>query len=201
MYKELNEIADVISGYTFRGAIKPDSNGEIFVLQAKDIVQGKPINNEHSLTRVSHNLPGYTGYLKKNDILLVSRGMKSGTFRSAIFMSEVLNVIASSSVYVIRLIPADILPEYISHYLNSREGQETLSRIVSGSHIGVLPRKELEKISIPVPPLDAQRAIVGLYHNIQEQKRIVDRQNQIKREFVDAIFKNITEEKGTYDHT
>ncbi|MFH1652714.1 MAG: restriction endonuclease subunit S [Pseudomonadota bacterium] len=193
MYKKLHDIAIVIAGYTFRGAVKSDNNGDISVFQAKDLVQGRPFEDARILTKISHLIPAYTGHLKKNDILLVARGMKSGTFRSTIFVSEAPNVIASSSVHVIRITAADILPEYISHYLNSKDGQEALTQIVSGSYIGVLPRKELEKIKIPTPSLEKQNAIIHLHSNILEQQKIIERQNQIKQNIIDATFRNLME--------
>lgn len=193
MYRNLHEIATVIAGYTFRGAVKPDNNGDIFVFQAKDLVQGEPFEDVRTLTKISHVIiPGYMGRFKKNDILLVARGMKSGAFRSTLFVSEAQSVIASSSVHVIRITTADILPEYISHYLNSKKGQESLSQIASGSYICVLSRKELEKISIPIPNLYKQRAIVHLHRNIREQQKIIGRQNEIKQNIINATFRNLT---------
>lgn len=193
MHKELREIATVIVGYTFRGAIKSDDNGDIFVFQAKDLIQGEPFEDVCTLTKTSHAIPDYAGRFKKNDILLIARGMKSGSFRSTLFVAEAQNVIASSSIHVIRVTAADILPEYISHYLNSKEGQDALTQIVSGSYIGVLPRKELEKIKIPIPPLDKQMAIVNLHRNIRDQHRITSRQNEIKQNIINATFRNLTE--------
>lgn len=200
MYLNLHKIATVIAGYTFRGAVKPDINGDIFVFQARDLVQREPFEDVRTLTKVSNIMPGYMGRLKKNDILLIARGMKAGTFRSTLFMSEAQNVIASSSIHVIRVTAADILPEYISHYLNSKEGQEALSQIVSGAYIGILPRKELEKIRIPIPSLDRQKTIIYLYRNIREQQRVINRQNEIKQNIINATFRNLTKERGTYDH-
>jgi hypothetical protein len=37
MQKKLNQIADISSGYTFRGSIKDDPKGSILVLQAKNL--------------------------------------------------------------------------------------------------------------------------------------------------------------------
>ena len=191
MYKNLHEISIIIAGYTFRGAVKPDINGDIFVFQAKDLIQGELFEGVHSLSKVSLGISGYVNRLKKDDILLIARGMKSGTFRSTIFVSEAENVIAASSVHVIRINNAIVLPEYISHYLNSKEGQESLLQIASGSYICVLPRKELEKIKIPIPSLDKQKAIVDLHRNMREQQKIICRQNEIKQNIINSTFRNL----------
>jgi len=184
----------VIAGYTFRGAIRPDSSGDVFVFQAKDLVQAEPCEDVSDLTKISHESLRATNYLMKNDILLVARGMKSGAFRSTVFVSEALNVIASSSVHIIRITSQKALPCYVSHYLNSKRGQASLTQIVSGSYIGVLPRKKLlEEIKIPVPPLQTQQAIIKLYRNIKDQQKIVSRQNIIKQNILNETFRSLSE--------
>ena len=168
----LKNIAQVIHGYTFRGSIKPENNGNVLVFQAKDLIQSKPVTSIESLARIMLLTKGYAGYLRKHDVLLVARGMKSGAFRSTIFMSDVREVIPSSSVLVVRMTNEGVLPEYVSHYLNSDKGQSDLSEIVSGSYIGAILRKDLEDIEIPVPSMQKQKIIVNLYHNIQEQQKL-----------------------------
>lgn len=184
---KLHEVAVVIAGYAFRSAIKSDPAGDLLVFQAKDLVQGLPFENVETLTKISHDTPGYGGRLQKNDVLLVARGMKSGAFRSTVFnVDSGVQVVASSSVHVIRVTSKNVLPEYLSHYLNSKEGQDALSEIVTGSYIGALPKRELEKIEIPILPLQKQRILIELHKNIQEQQKITNRQNEIKRNIINA---------------
>lgn len=192
MQMEMNELGDVTAGYAFRGAIEPHVNGDTFVLQAKDLVQDEPFVDINSLVRISGNTLGRTNSIRKNDVLLVARGMKSGAFRSTIFASDQQNVLASASVHVIRITSAQVLPQYLSYYLNSKDGQDALSQIVSGSYIGALPRSELGKLKIPIPPLDKQEAIVNLHRNFQEQRRIFDRRNEINQNTINAIFRSLT---------
>lgn len=192
---ELNDIATVIAGYTFRGAIKPDSNGNISVFQAKDLVQGQPFSDTISLSKISQELPGYAGFLRKNDVLLVARGMKSGAFRSTVFMSDEQNVVASSSVHVIRVTSLEVLPEYISVFLNSREGQLALVSTVTGSYIGAIPRSELGRIKIPLVALSKQRALASLHRNIQEQQEILDREKVVRQNIISAVISSLPYEK------
>jgi restriction endonuclease S subunit len=188
---KLSDVSEVIAGYTFRGAIKPDANGNFFVFQAKDLVQGLPFENVATLTKISHHAPEYSGHLRKNDILLAARGMKSGAFRSTTFIADESNVIPSSSVHVIRVTSKEVLPEYLSHYLNSKEGQDAVSQIISGSYIAALPRKELEKTHIPIPSLRKQEALINLFRNILAQQKIIDRETQIKQNMIHAVFKSL----------
>lgn len=189
---KLGDIANIIPGYAFRGAITTVESGDLFVFQAKDLVRGVPFTDVSTLTQIPFEITGHIGYLKNNDVLLVARGMKAGTFRSTTFKAEEQNVLASSSIHIVRITAPDVLPDYVSHYLNSKNGQDTLSGIVSGSYIGALPRRELEKIKIPIPTLQKQKAIVDLYQNIQMQRKILDRKNELKQQIIDATFTNIT---------
>lgn len=181
----------MIPGYAFRGAIKPDQSGDTFVLQAKDLVLGSPIVGTDTLTKISLDA-SYSSFLQLHDVLIVSRGMKAGAFRSTVFLSDAPNVIASASVHVIRTSTPNVLPEYLSHYLNSKKGQDDLSQIVTGSYIGALPRRSLLDIRIPVPDLKKQKAIVDLYKNIQAQQKLLDRKNELKQQIIEATFTNIT---------
>lgn len=188
---KLGDIAQVIPGYAFRGAIKPDKTGDTFVLQAKDLVQGSPIKGVDTLTPIALDV-SYSSFLQKHDVLLVARGMKAGSFRSTVFMAEDTNVIASASVHVIRPVTPNVIPEYLSHYLNSKKGQDDLTQIVTGSYIGAIPRRSLEQMRIPIPDLNKQKAIVDLFNNIQAQQKLLDRKKELKQQIIEATFKNIT---------
>jgi restriction endonuclease S subunit len=191
MNKKLSGIADVIAGYAFRGAIEPDPNGNVFVAQAKDIVMGEPFD-VNVLTRIKFNVINYPSYLKKNDVLIISRGMKAGAFKAAIFCSDATNVIVSSSVNIIRVKDQNILPEYVMCYLNSNDGQEALSEFISGSYIGALSRKNLEEIKIPIPPVQKQKMIFDLHKNIAQQQKVLERKARINRNISNLIFENLT---------
>lgn len=181
----------MIPGYAFRGAIKPDDSGDTFVLQAKDLTSGFPIEGTDTLTKITLDA-SYSSFLKMHDVLIVSRGMKAGAFRSTVFRAPAANVIASASVHIIRPIESEVLPEYLSHYLNSKKGQDDLSQIVTGSYIGAIPRRSLEQIRIPLPDIEKQRTIVNLFTNIQAQQKLLDRKKELKQQIIEATFTNIT---------
>jgi restriction endonuclease S subunit len=189
---ELGDITNILPGYAFRGAITPDKDGNIFVFQAKDLARNVPVTDVSNLTPISFNVPGYAGHLQLNDVLLIARGLKAGAFRSTVFKATTNNVIASASVHILRVVSPKVLPEYLSHFLNSKDGQDALSEIVSGSYIGALPRRKLETIKIPIPPMTKQKAIVDLYQNIRDQQTILNRRNELKQQIIEATFNNIT---------
>ena len=188
---QIKDIAEVISGYTFRKAMEPNKNGNMFVFQAKNIVQGEPFTKIKDLTKILYEVAGHTNFLKENDVVIVARGMKSGSFRTTVFKLKDQDIIASSSVHIIRINSNKILPEYLSYYLNSQQGQKDLSGEISGSYIGALPRKNLSEIKIPIPDLKKQKAIINLYENIKEQEKITATKIKIKENIINTTFKNL----------
>lgn len=188
----IKEISQVIPGYTFRGAIQQDNSGNSFVIQAKNVIRGMLYVDERLLTRIVNPSNGRVTSLQNGDVLLVARGMKAGAFRSTVFASDTQNVIASSSVHIIRVTRSHILPEYLSYYLNSAQGQYALSQIVSGSYIGAILRRRLEnEIDIPVPPIQTQKTLVDLFENLQAQQHICEQKNEIHQQIINGLFRKV----------
>jgi type I restriction enzyme, S subunit len=62
-------------------------------------------------------------------------------------------------------------PEYLSWFLNSSAGQRQIKRGITGSAIPGIRTDAIERILVPIPPLDIQRSIV-----IEIEKRRADAQ-------------------------
>ncbi len=195
MQKKIKEIANVIAGYTFRGAIESDIAGDLFVLQAKNVKAGKNIIEVDGLLKTSFSAPRTNAYLQSNDVIIVTRGMGNGNLRAALFQSSVANVIASSSIHIIRMKDEMILPEYIVLLLNSDEGQGALSEIVTGAHLQTLSRKNLEDLEIPIVSLEKQKLLINLDNNIKRQNEISEQKNRIRKSIINAAFKSVATSK------
>jgi restriction endonuclease S subunit len=99
----------------------------------------------------------------------------------------------SSSVHVIRIKDVTVLPKYVSLYLNSEIGQKALIQIVTGgSYIQSVLVKNLSLLPIPIPPIHTQKSIIALHENIQAQKIILGRKNELKKNIINATFTNLT---------
>jgi restriction endonuclease S subunit len=192
MQTKLSKIADITSGYTFRGSLENLEGGDVFVLQAKNVIANSDLTNTTDLTSTSSESIRKPFFLQYNDILIVSRGSGLGSFRSTVFTSSQKNVIASSSVHIIRINDVTVLPKYISLWLNSSEGQKLLLQIVTGgSYIQSILLKNLAELEIPIPPIHTQKSIVALEENIKQQQKILDRKKEIKENIINATFNNL----------
>lgn len=192
MHRKLQNIASISSGYTFRGPVENELSGDIKVVQAKDLVTNRDLNAVENLSCVHSSNIRSPYFLQHNDVLIVSRGSGAGTYRSSLFISSNKNVIASSSVIIIRLADVTVLPKYVSLYLNSDEGQKSLLKIVTGgSYIQSILVKNLSELIVPIPSLHIQKAVIGLEENISEQGKLLKRRQVIQQSFIDASFMNL----------
>jgi len=191
--KPLKDIASIQLGFSFRGAIEPTLAGNIKVVQAKDLKSDENIHGTNDLVKVSLELPKSDPFLRKNDVLLVSRG--AGTHKVAVvdFNDEI--VIASSSLYILRIKDQSILPEYLSLYLNSQEGQNELSLRTTGAYIQNLTRMQLETLPIPIPSIIQQRNLIALQKNIWQQEKLTQRKIELKKNILNTTISNISKGK------
>jgi len=167
----LSEIAVIQSGYSFRGAVVNVEGGKLGVIQAKDINGWQvyepglsSINQEHSSGRLQQD----------GDILLTSRG----SFRAGVGRFS-RPAIASSSLFTIRLLSKDFLPEYLAIYLNSEAAQYYFSQSAKGATIQSLVVDDLKNLPIPHMPLENQKTVIDLQRNIDEQNGLLKRKQRI----------------------
>ncbi|MDE1941456.1 MAG: restriction endonuclease subunit S, partial [Patescibacteria group bacterium] len=189
---QLRDLADIKPGFTFREAIEPDEHGSTYVVQAKNVLSGQNVDSSKNLLKTSFRPSRTTIRVRKGDIILVTRGVGAGTFRTAVFNLDLDEVVPSSSVFVIRVRQEKILPEYLSIFMNSPAGQWQISKIVSGSNVQTISRAGLENMDIPIPSLSDQRKLIDLSNNIRDQLKIIFRTNRIKQDIINASINKIT---------
>ncbi len=163
----LKNIANIITGYTFRSAIKPEDKGYLLILQSKNITDDLIISDK-KLIKVFHKTTRANSFIKNNDVVISSRG----TFRSAVVKST-KKILTSSSVYILRLTSNQILPEFLSLYLNSSNGKKNILSITTGSTIKSILRSDLENLKIPIPSLSVQKNLINLYQNQKNQSKFL----------------------------
>ncbi|MCF7820284.1 MAG: restriction endonuclease subunit S [Candidatus Pacebacteria bacterium] len=177
--KNIKSISKIQSGYTFRTALKADKNGNITVLQAKDI--NDLYIDDNKLIKINHQLSKSNAIIKKNDVLFSVRGK----FKASVYSGNLNNLVASSSVYILRINDKNIIPEFLAIYLNSSTGQREIYKSLTGGAIKTILRKDLENISVSIPDVNKQKIIINLHkNNIALQNKL---------DFKKIIINNITE--------
>ena len=137
----LKDIATINSGYSFRTKIQNNPEGNIFVIQMRNI------SNDHS--KIVNTLSKVDGirihekhFLQKNDILFMAKGANNF---SVCYDENYKPAVAASAFFVIRLTYESILPAFVCLYINSVLGQNYLRQIWLGHTFLTLINLHLRK--------------------------------------------------------
>lgn len=165
----LNDIVDIRTGYTFRYGVEGLASGTVAVIQTKDL------SRLHKLDQLPHiDFQGDRHFLQAGDVLLSARG----SFTAAVPEISHRQMVATSSMFVLRPHTPVINPQYLAAYLNSATGQAVLRQIASSAYIPTITKQQLGQIPIPLPPLATQGLIAALTDNINLQTETLKRQRQ-----------------------
>ena len=172
----LKEISDIRTGYSFRAKLEPDSEGNILVVQLKELSDKNTIDVS---TAVKINMQDVSDnyLLQKDDLVFRSRGMDS---TAAIMNITANNVILSAPFQRIRLRDASkILPEYLLWYINSKDAQTYFSANKTGTSVSMISTAVLADLPVVVPALEIQKKIIEI--NILSEKEIELQEELIRK--------------------
>jgi restriction endonuclease S subunit len=98
-------------------------------------------------------------FLHGNEILITAKGEAN----TAYLLPEITQDAVASSVFLILTVKSNELSApYLTWYLNTRQCQFGLNQLSRGSGVHSLAKRDLQQISVPLPPLRVQRAILQL---------------------------------------
>jgi hypothetical protein len=167
---KLKKIGEIQSGYISRGKIDPRDDGTCLLLQAKDVDADHLSYRTDALVRFTPKLSGKDWFLNPGDILFMARGARNFSV-----MVDKLpeGVLAAACFFVIRIANYEILPEYLSWYLNQLPVEEYLKRLSGrGVHMPVVRRAVLESIDIPLLPTKTQKQVSKINKLLQKEQEL-----------------------------
>ena len=191
---KLEETVDIVIGHTMTRSVKMQlDDAGVFILQSRDIKGGLYFSNTSSLKEVNILNPQSSAFLQDGDIVLTGRMSQGADVKVSIFKNSTSKkrVLATSSLFILRIKNPTLLPEYIVMFLNSTEGQKRLKRVLTQGTIQSISSKQLKNIKIPVASLKEQKLLVQLGVNLLEQQKILNRKMEINRKLSKNII-NIT---------
>jgi restriction endonuclease S subunit len=98
-------------------------------------------------------------YLRSGDILFPNRGTRT---TACVFDLPLTNVIVGAQFFILRVNPLTVLPAYVAWFLRSPSAAAHFNELRKGTLVQTLQRKDIEDLSILLPSLSRQAAIVAL---------------------------------------
>lgn len=179
---KLSELCDVKMGYTLRGRLEADPEGEYRFLQPRAISSDLKIKEEE-LLRASLVGKKVDSLLHNKDIVFASRGQTLG----AIYLDHIPpNTIATSYFTIIRPKTDELDSQYLSWYLNNRlDAYFRKNRV--GTAIQQISVNVLRECPIEVLDIDQQRKLLELEHLIQKELELLSRLGKCKVNLIKAV--------------
>lgn len=187
MKEILANIASIQSGYHFKEKIENDKDGAIRFIQLKDIDESNSINYSQLIKNNLLNIQN-SKFLNKGDVIIKCRGMN---FTASVIDRQVENIVATSHFFVIRIKTKNVLPEYLSWFLNDAPTQKIIKLGISGTHMQMLNKKFLEKIEITFPSIDIQRNIINLEKLKEHERKLLTRKVELKKLLIELQLRKL----------
>lgn len=158
MKSKLNSICSIKTGYSFRGQPVASEDGNLYILQAKDINTFGEINYQKCV-KISTVDIKHIPLLSQGEIVLTARG----SFKAALFESD-KPFLTSNALFVLEVNSRYCYNKYLALWLNSPACRKQLEKVaLTSTTIATLPRNALDNIIIDLPSIDIQREIVKTY--------------------------------------
>lgn len=182
MKKKLKDIADIRTGYQFRGKVTASDKSNVVVIQIKDV-------DEHLFVQTSDLVPvkveNPEPYLvSQGDVLFLSRGHRQ---YATMVTKPVKNTIATGYFFIVRPKASVIQPSFLVWTLNQPDFQESMRPFVRGSHIPLVTKMDFQNITIQIPPLAVQDRIMTLQSLFEREKKLSTAIKVKRQQVVQAV--------------
>jgi len=171
--------SDLFAGFSFRSKVENEVNGDLFVIQMKDLEHNYS-SIKSDLTKVSSYKISSKFFLQKGDILFIAKGSNNFAIE---YKLDLPKAIAASAFFVIRPDQEKVVPSYLAWYINQQPVQQYLKENMAGTYIPNINKSTIEGISVSLPPVYIQHKIVAIY-NLKNKEDLLMNEIMIRRETV-----------------
>jgi len=176
----LGDLAEVRMGYSFRSRLEHDPNGDLAVVQMKDIDDSNLLNLEQVVrVRLPDVKPSHL--LHTGDLLCRSRGRSNGV---ALVGRDVQAAVLAAPMLLIR--PHAVLPDYLHWFINLPVTQAMLAQQAAGTSVQMISKEAIQRLEILVPDLARQRQVVKIADLARQEERLVSAISQRRKQLIEA---------------
>lgn len=186
----LVELAEIQMGYSFRSRLEHDPEGDVTVIQMKDIDEANLLHAEDAI-RVG--LPrGKTHHLlRSGDLLFRSRGRSNG---AAQVLDGIGAAVLSAPMLLIR--PHAVLPEYLCWYINAPATQAQLAALAEGTSVRMISAEALKSLDVPLPSLAAQQRIVEAAALARQEQSLLAQMATLRQRLTDHLLMKLAHQSA-----
>ncbi|MHA2787858.1 restriction endonuclease subunit S [Corynebacterium sp. S7] len=133
--------------------------------------------NDAALKKISHR-----ARIKVNDVLFSSVGTVG---RTALVTEAATNWGVKEGIYVLSFDVQRVEPKYAVHWLRSSQFRKKLFNLMDFGSMSSISMKKLQRISMPLPPIEVQRKIVTILDSFTDTERNLRREQALRQNQVE----------------
>ena len=194
MVTHLKQIARVQMGLSFRWRVEPERDGNVAVIQMRDLAEGHRLNNPHNLVTVNMENVNPCHFVKRNDLVFRSRGK---TTTAAIIESEIKRAIVAAPLLRIRVTDANVLPEYLCWFINQPSSQAFLHSRATGTAMVTIGKSVLEALEITLPDRNTQKQIAAFAALSEQEQRLMKDLAKAKKRMTEGVLMRLAKQSVT----
>jgi len=184
MKKQFGQISEIRMGVSFRTRLEPDPEGEISVIQMKDIDDTNLLHSEDLIRIRMPELKKESHIIQREDLLFRSRGLTNTT---SLVTIDLQHTVLAAPMMVIRAKKDIVLPTYLHWFLNLPTTQAVLAKQAEGTSVRMISKATLDVLEIPVPSLARQKEIVELINLASEEERLTQELLKQRKRFIEGF--------------
>ncbi len=165
--------------------IKTNDRSGVLCLQGKDI---------------SENNIGFTGniyvepaicsekdMLKHGQVLFSAKGNR----HIAAIWNNQKEAVASSTFMILTVNKQQVLPEYLTWYINQPKTQNHIKKVKKGGTVSVVSKKEFEDIDVDIPSIEVQEKIIKIVNLECREQQLMNAIKMKRKQLIQGITNNI----------
>lgn len=184
MKTKLKNLATVQTGYSFRARLDADENGQLSVIQMKDLLADNTVSCDDLLKIAMFDVKAHH-LARKGDLVFRSRGLLTS---SAILSEDPGPAVVAAPLLKIRVKDVQrILPEYLNWFLSQRDAQAFFASQATGTAQKMIGKDVVEDLDVFVPALATQKAIVELAALSEREMNLISAISDKKAQYVSIL--------------
>ena len=188
----IKDIATVQMGYSFRSRLEASENGNIAVIQMKDLLDDSSVDCSGLMKIDMHTLKEQH-FAKKRDLVFRSRGQVN---TSAVILDNPGNAVIAAPLLRIRITdPEKVLPEYLNWYISQADAQRYLTSMQAGTSVNMIRSTQLEQMPVHLPSLKMQKNIVELAALSARERMILNTLAEKRGRYISTLLIQLAKEE------
>ena len=179
----LKAIADIRVGYQANTGIQEKTQGTHRLIQSKNFDSFHHLRPK-GLISFSPDRKPETYSIHKGDILFQARGMEHFSYY---IKKDLKDTIAAGSFYVISIKNKNLLPEYLSWWINQPKTQSYFQSQSQGSLMSFITKRTLSGLEVQIPPLSVQKKVIKIIALAEHEQFLLDRLSSLRSRLVKAV--------------